>query len=46
MADPSPVVGLPEVEFLEIYNRTEYPIDLSNWILKMGDEEKYLLNTP
>jgi hypothetical protein len=39
MADPSPSVGLPEVEYLEIYNRTAYPIDLTDWKLKIGDAE-------
>jgi hypothetical protein len=30
-ADPAPVIGLPEVEFVEIFNRSENPIDLKNW---------------
>jgi len=33
MADPSPVVGLPEVEFIEIYNRSAKYFDLSNWTI-------------
>jgi hypothetical protein len=33
MADPSPVVQLPEVEFIELYNRAAYPIDLGGWKL-------------
>jgi hypothetical protein len=29
--DPSPSMGLPEEEFVEIYNRTEKTIDLERW---------------
>src|SRR5688572_6544796 len=31
--DPSPQVGLPEAEFVEVLNRSENPIDLSGWTL-------------
>lgn len=30
-ADPTPRVDLPEVEFLEIYNHTNVPINLGGW---------------
>ncbi len=33
MADPSPVVGLPEIEFIEIYNTGSTVVDISGWIL-------------
>jgi hypothetical protein len=36
MVDPSPVIGLPELEFIEIYNKSSKYIDLSNW--KLGDQ--------
>jgi len=31
MPDPTPSNGLPDAEFIELYNRTNYPIDISNW---------------
>lgn len=31
LADPSPSVGLPEVEFVELYNRSANPVDLYKW---------------
>lgn len=34
--DPSPQVGLPSVEFVEIYNRSTNPIDLAGWELSDG----------
>ncbi len=33
-ADFSPIVGLPEGEFVEIYNRTDKVLDISNWTFK------------
>ena len=36
MVDPTPVIGLPELEFIEIYNKSNKYIDLSNW--KIGDQ--------
>ena len=44
MADPSPSVGLPDAEFLEIYNNSLSSIDLNNWILKIGESEKTFPN--
>lgn len=32
-ADPSPKIGLPELEFVEIFNRSENPFDLQGWQL-------------
>jgi len=35
--DPSPQVGLPDDEFIEIYNRSEEVFDLKNWKLSDGN---------
>ncbi len=35
MADPSPIVGLPELEFIEIHNVSSKYFDLTGW--KIGD---------
>jgi len=35
MCDQTPVIGLPEVEFVEIYNKSSKYIDLTGW--KLGD---------
>ncbi len=42
MSDPSPSVGLPEVEYLEIYNRTDKPLSLKGWKLTMGSRSAFL----
>ncbi len=34
IGDPSPVVGLPEVDFIEIYNRSNKFFDLNNWSIE------------
>lgn len=36
MYDPSPTFGLPEFEYIELYNRSLYTVDLGGWILGTG----------
>ncbi|MBN2637544.1 MAG: lamin tail domain-containing protein [Bacteroidales bacterium] len=40
MADPTPSQGLPEAEYLELYNTTDFDIDLSEWKLILGSKIK------
>jgi hypothetical protein len=42
MADPSPPQLLPEYEYLELFNATHLPLDLSGWTLSTGGSEKSL----
>lgn len=39
MPDPLPVVSLPGKEFIEIFNRTDYPFNLKNWELCTEDQK-------
>lgn len=39
MLDESPVVALPEYEYMELYNSSSYPINLTSWMIQVGDKE-------
>jgi len=39
MADPLPSVSLPQKEYLEITNRSGYPVNIRNWTLSFNDED-------
>lgn len=42
MADPSPVVGLPEWEYVELFNTTDQSINLRDWTFTIGNTVKPL----
>ena len=42
MTDPEPVVGLPPVEYIELYNTSGHPIKLLDWTLIIGTSEKLI----
>ena len=43
MADPSPPLGLPEIEWIEIKNNSGFDINLENWKLCLNNSESGFL---
>ncbi|MFM2285476.1 MAG: hypothetical protein RLZZ543_973 [Bacteroidota bacterium] len=42
MADPDPSAGLPTAEYIELKNRTSYPILLENWMIEANTNRKVI----
>jgi hypothetical protein len=42
MADPDPAQGLPNAEFIELFNRSAFPISLAKWTLTYGSTTKVI----
>jgi hypothetical protein len=40
MADPSPPMGLPEFEYLELFNRSDHSVNLKDWTIECGNTLK------
>lgn len=40
MADPTPVVGLPEWEYVELFNTTDLTVKLNGWTFLIGNTAK------
>ncbi len=46
MANPTPPVGLPAYEYIELYNTTEFPVNLEGWVLQHGTTQRQLPFAP
>lgn len=42
MADPDPVVGLPNFEYIELHNTTDFPVSIENWEIVVGLNAKVI----
>ncbi len=42
MVRPAPAWGLPEAEYIELYNRSCYPVNLEGWTIHAGNRFKTL----
>lgn len=46
MVNPTPAVGLPAFEYLELYNTTNFPVNLEGWIFQHGNTRRTLPSAP
>ena len=44
LADPTPSLGLPDAEFIELYNRSKAPFNLVNWSFQAGTSSTTFIN--
>ncbi len=44
MADPDPAIGLPNYEYVELFNNTAFPIQLNNWTISSTTTTKTIPN--
>jgi hypothetical protein len=42
MADPDPPVKLPNIEYVELHNRSSFPINIGGWFIRVGTNTKVL----
>ena len=42
MCDPDPPISLPVFEYIELFNRSAFPVDLTGWTLEIGSTVKSL----
>ena len=42
MANPTPPIGLPDHEFIELYNTSGFPINLQGWTFQHGTTERQI----
>jgi hypothetical protein len=46
MVDPTPAVGLPPYEYIELFNTSEFHINMEGWVLQHGNTRRTLPFSP
>jgi hypothetical protein len=46
MVNPTPTVGLPAYEYIELFNTSDFPINLEGWVLQHGSTRRTLPFAP